>query len=195
MMRMTIMFLAVLNFVLFGIALRVLFVRERRTPVATRVMVGVGLVISCLHVYVLATAPLAATAAAWGAGLYLLAAGLFTWAAVSVRGRGFKLAYVPSRPDAVFTGGPYRLLRHPLYLSYSLAWVAGAVAAMSITLLITVAAMVAFYVGAAYREERQILRSAAGDDYRAYRRQAGVLLPKSLLPGFHSVSSRVYWGP
>ena len=58
---------------------------------------------------------------------------------------------------------------------------ASAVAAMSVPLLFSVAAMVAFYVGAAYREERQLLRSAAGDDYRAYRRQAGVLLPKSLL--------------
>jgi protein-S-isoprenylcysteine O-methyltransferase Ste14 len=54
---------------------------------------------------------------------------------------------------------------------------------MSIPLLFTAAAMVSFYVGAAYREERQILRSAAGDDYRAYRRQAGVLLPKFLVPG------------
>ena len=181
-MRMTIVLLAVMNFALFGIALRVLFERERRTPLATRLMVAVGLLISCLHIYVLATAPLAMQAAATAAGLYVLAAGLFSWAAHSVRGRGFRLAFVPNTPDAVFTGGPYRLFRHPRYLAYTLAWIAGAVAAMSIPLLFTVAAMVAFYVGAAYREERQILRSAAGDDYRAYRRQAGVLLPKFHLP-------------
>ena len=184
---MTIVLLAVMNFALFGIALRVLFARERRTPVVTRVMVWVGLVIGGLHVYVLATAPQDPAAVAWGAGLYLLAGALFTWAALSVRGRGFRLAFVPNSPDAVFTGGPYRWFRHPLYLAYSLAWIAGAVAAMNTTLLFTVAAMVAFYVGAAYREERQILRGAAGDDYRAYRRQAGVLLPKALLSGLYSV--------
>ena len=115
--------------------------------------------------------------AAIAAVLYVLAGALFSWAAHSVRGRGFKLAYVPNSPNVVFTGGPYRWFRHPLYLSYTLAWIAGAIAAMSVPLLFTVAAMVAFYVGAAYREEHQLLRSAAGDDYRAYRRQAGVLLP------------------
>ena len=183
MMRITILLLAITNFAMFAIALRLLFARERRTPLPTRVMVDVGVVVSCLHVYGLATAPLQTSAAAVAAVLYVLAAALFTWAALSVRGRGFKLAYVPSNPNAVFTGGPYRWFRHPLYLSYTLAWVAGAVAAMSVPLLFTVAAMVAFYVGAAYREERQILRSAAGDDYRAYRRQAGVLLPRVLLRG------------
>lgn len=184
MIRMTIVLLAMMNFALFGIALRVLFARERRTPLVTRLMVGVGLVVSYLHVYVLATAPLSARAAATGAGIYVLAGGLFSWAAQSVRGRGFRLAYVPGPPNVVFSGGPYRWLRHPLYLSYTLAWIAGAVAALSIPLLFTVAAMVAFYVGAAYREERQILRSASGDDYRAYRRQAGVLLPKFQFPGW-----------
>lgn len=184
MMRITLVLLALANFALFGIALRVVFAPERRTPLVTRLMVGVGLVVICLHVYALVTAPLPALAAATGAGLYVLAGALFSWAAHSVRGRGFRLAYVPNRPNAVFTGGPYRWFRHPLYLAYTLAWIAGAVAALSITLLVSVAAMVAFYVGAAYREERQILRSAAGDEYRAYRRQAGVLLPKFLLSGF-----------
>ena len=180
---MTLVLLAVMNFALFGIALRVLFERERRTPMLTRVMVGVGLAVSCLHVYALSTAPVPALAAVVGVGLYVLAGALFSWAAHSVRGRGFRLAYVPGPPSAVFSGGPYRLFRHPLYLSYTMAWLAGAVATMSIPLLFTVAAMVAFYVGAAYREERQILRSAAGDDYRAYRRQAGVLLPRFHFPG------------
>ncbi len=181
---MTTVLLAVMNFALFGIALRVLFVREGRTPLVTRLMVGVGLVVSCLHIYVLATAPLPATAAATAAGLYVLAGALFAWAAHSVHGRGFRLAYVPGTPSVVFADGPYRWFRHPLYLSYTLAWIAGAVATQSILLLVSVAAMVAFYVGAAYREERQILRSAAGDEYRAYRRQAGVLLPKFLVSGF-----------
>lgn len=182
-MRTAIVLLAMMNFALFGIALRVLFERERRTPLVTRAMVGVGLGVSCLHLYVLATAPLAMPSAATAACLYVLAGGLFAWAARSVQGRGFRLAYVPNMPDVVFTGGPYRFFRHPLYLSYTLAWIAGAVAPLSIPLLFTVAAMVAFYVGAAYREERQILRSAAGPEYRAYRRDAGVLLPKFLLRG------------
>ena len=183
MMRITILCLAIANFALFALALRLLFARERRTPLPTRVMVDVGVAISCLHVYALATSPLGTGAAAIAAVLYILAGALFSWAGLSVRGRGFRLAYVPSSPNVVFTGGPYRWFRHPLYLSYTLAWIAGAVAAMSVPLLFSVAAMVAFYAGAAYREERQLLRGAAGNAYRAYRRQAGVLLPRVLLRG------------
>ena len=183
MIRIAIVLLALVNYALFGIALRRLFTRDRRTPLATRVMVAVGSGVTCLHLYGLATEPLTARAAAVAAGLYVLAGGLFLWAAHSVRGRGFRLAYVPGAPAAVFSGGPYRWVRHPLYLSYTLAWTAGAVAVLSLHLLFTVAAMVAFYAGAAYREERQMLRSTAAAEYRAYRRRAGVLLPKALFLG------------
>ncbi len=183
MVRITIVLLALTNFALFAIALRLLFAPERRAPLATRLMVAVGSVVTCLHVYGLATSPLTVRAVTAAAGLYVLAGGLFLWAARSVRGRGFRLAYVPGTPGPVFSGGPYRWFRHPLYLSYTLAWIAGAVAVLSIHLLFTVAAMGAFYVGAAYREERQMLRSSAGAEYRAYRRRTGVLLPKVLFLG------------
>ena len=106
MIRITIVLLAITNFALFAIALRVLFARERRTPLPTRVMVDVGVVVSCVHVYALATAPLGTQAAVVAAALYILAGALFSWAAYNVRGRGFKLAYVPNSPEVVFTGGP-----------------------------------------------------------------------------------------
>ena len=57
MMRMTILILAIINFALFALALRLLFARERRMPLPTRAMVDVGVVVSCLHAYALATLP------------------------------------------------------------------------------------------------------------------------------------------
>ncbi len=95
-----------------------------------------------------------------------------------MRGRNFRLAYVDGTPPAVFCGGPDRWFRHPFYLSYTLAWFAAVVAFWDWRLLVTPAIMGAFYVAAAYREERQMLRGPAAEDYRAYGRHAGVLLPK-----------------
>jgi protein-S-isoprenylcysteine O-methyltransferase Ste14 len=77
----------------------------------------------------------------------------------------------------VFSGGPYRWIRHPFYLSYSIAWFAGVVALADRRLLLTPLVMLGFYAAAAYREERQMLRGPAAAEYRAYRRQAGVLIP------------------
>jgi len=177
-MRFAIVLLATLNFAMFGIALRVVFARDGRTAPPTRLMVSIGTVFSCLHVYLLWTAPLEPHDIAIGAVLYTLALALFSWAAHSVRGRDFRLAYSPGAPTLVFSGGPYRWVRHPLYLSYSLAWCAGVVTLSDWRLLLTLAIMLAFYIAAAYREERQMLRGPAADQYQAYRRQVGVLLPR-----------------
>lgn len=178
MMRLTIVLLAILDFALFGVALRVVFARSEGAPLPTKLLVAVGAAFSCLHVYLLGTAPLDPGGAAIGGGLYLLACALFSWTAQSVRGRNFRLAYVRGTPPAIFRGGPYRWVRHPFYLSYMLAWTAGVVALWDWRLLLTPAVMGGFYVAAAYREERQMLRSPAAEDYKAYRRQAGVLLPR-----------------
>lgn len=178
MMRLMLVLLAILNFALFGMALPVVFARSEGTPLPTKLVVAVGAAFSSLHVYLLGTAPLDPAGVTIAAGLYLLACGLFSWTAQSVRGRNFRLAYVDGSPPAVFCGGPYRWVRHPFYLSYTLAWLAGVVALGDWRLLMTPAIMGAFYVAAAYREERQLLRGPAAEDYRAYRRHAGVLLPK-----------------
>jgi protein-S-isoprenylcysteine O-methyltransferase Ste14 len=175
MLRFAIVLLAALDFALFGIGLRVVFARGGRLAAATRVVVVLGSVFGCLHVYLLATGPLEPHHMAAGAGLYTVACALFTWASHSVRGRNFRLAYAPGTPSRVFSGGPYRWVRHPFYLSYSLAWCAGVVALWDWRMLGTVAIMLAFYVAAAWGEERQLLRGPAADEYRAYRRQVGVL--------------------
>lgn len=177
-MRVTIVLLAALTFSLFGAALRVVFAPSENAPLPTRLLVALGLAFSALHLYLLATAPLTPGGACLGGALYSLACALFLWTAFSVRGRRFKLAYAPGTPPAVYAGGPYRWLRHPFYLSYTLAWCAGVIALSDWRLLLTVATMLAFYVGAAYREERQMLRGPAAAQYRAYRRHTGVLVPR-----------------
>jgi len=177
-MRISIVLLAILTFSLFGLALRVVFTSRGRQATATRLVVIVGSAFSCLHVSLLVTADLQPWGVALGAALYTSGCALFVWTARSVRGRDFRLAYSASRPVEVFARGPYRWVRHPFYLSYTLAWLAGIVALSDGRLLPTLTVMLAFYVGAAYLEERQLLRGPTASDYRAYRRQVGLLLPR-----------------
>lgn len=176
--RISIVLLSALTFSLFGLALRVVFASRGEQQTATRLVVVVGTACSGLHVYLLATVPLQPTYAALGAVFYLSACALFLWTAHSVRGRDFRLAYAPSKPIEVFARGPYRWVRHPFYLSYTIAWLAGVVALSEPRLVPTLAIMLAFYVGAAYLEERQMLRGPTARAYRTYRRHVGVLLPR-----------------
>jgi protein-S-isoprenylcysteine O-methyltransferase Ste14 len=119
MLKVSIVLLAAVTFLLFGAALRFVFARSERTPIATRLLVAAGAACSCLHLYLLWTAHLEARSVRAGAAFYLLACVLFVWTARSVHGRNFRLAYVPGMPAALFRGGPYRWVRHPFYLSYT----------------------------------------------------------------------------
>jgi protein-S-isoprenylcysteine O-methyltransferase Ste14 len=114
--------------------------------------------------------------------LFLLAHLLF-WSAVAVhRQDPPAIAFSDRPPRSLVTGGPYRLVRHPFYASYLVAWLAGACVAGSPWLALAAAWMFVFYYLAASREEAELLASGAlGAEYRRYRRRTGMFLPR-LLP-------------
>ena len=66
------------------------------------------------------------------------------------------------RPDRVLRTGPFRFVRHPLYLAYSLAWLAAPVAMNSALLGLTAAGLIACYAASAVEEERRLLASPLG---------------------------------
>src|SRR5687767_7646044 len=73
-------------------------------------------------------------------GVLLLAASLaLFWATVGVNlGRPLSLAFSRDQPAHLVTVGPYKLVRHPFYLAYTLAWVGGTVATAQPALALTV---------------------------------------------------------
>jgi protein-S-isoprenylcysteine O-methyltransferase Ste14 len=119
------------------------------------------------------------------AGLLLfLSAHLLFWSAVAVHRKAPPaIAFSERPPRSLTTGGPYRLIRHPFYTSYLLAWLGGACAAGSAYLALAAAWMFVFYYLAAVREEAEMLASATfGAEYGRYRRRTGMFLPSLLRP-------------
>jgi len=81
----------------------------------------------------------------------------------------------PYTPLAFRTPGPYRLVRHPLYVGWMLAF--WATPTMTIAHLVF-ALVTAGYILAAIRFEETDLVQAHGDTYRRYRERVGMLVPR-----------------
>jgi len=104
-------------------------------------------------------------------GLGLVGFSLSLWAAAYL-GRSFAVL-VAVKP--VVTGGPYRFVRHPIYLSYGFHAAALVCAYGSIAFAVLVAGHVALLLYRARLEEDLLVRSSA--EYRAYRERTPFLLP------------------
>jgi protein-S-isoprenylcysteine O-methyltransferase len=78
----------------------------------------------------------------------------------------------------VVRSGPYRLVRHPLYLAAFAIWLALALAfaspvALGLTLLYVIPSYVIYL-----RAEEEMLLTQLGDAYRRYQRDVGMLFPR-----------------
>ena len=80
-------------------------------------------------------------------------------------------------PRSRLRTGPFRFVRHPLYLAYSLAWLAVPVAMNSALLGLTAAGLIACYAASAVEEERRLLASPLGAEYREYMKSTRRLVP------------------
>lgn len=103
---------------------------------------------------------------------------LYEWGRRTVRGRGLHIAWSGEVPDRVCTLGPYQWVRHPIYLSYMLAFVALAAALPTWPMLALVLLNIAVFVHAARNDERSLAASPLQEAYARYRRSTGMLLPR-----------------
>jgi len=101
----------------------------------------------------------------------------FTYAALQTLGKQWSLAARLVQGHELVTGGPYSLVRHPIYTSM-FGMLIGTAIAMSQwpELLIGI---VIFLLGTALRirAEEQLLIDAFGDEYREYARKVPALIP------------------
>jgi protein-S-isoprenylcysteine O-methyltransferase Ste14 len=110
--------------------------------------------------------------------LFVVSLGLFAWTVSSTRQTPPTLAFDTDAPSFLLRHGPYRYVRHPFYLSYLLFWTGTACAFSGILPWAAPAVMAAVYARAATREERKFAHSDLATAYDAYRRRAGMFLPR-----------------
>jgi protein-S-isoprenylcysteine O-methyltransferase Ste14 len=115
---------------------------------------------------------------AWraGVGLALLAAGLgfAVWARVKL-GRNWGMPMTQKNEPELVTGGPYRLVRHPIYSGILLAG-AGTAVTLSWIWLIAAGLAAIYFLYSATVEERY-LAGQFPNSYPAYRRSTKMLVP------------------
>jgi protein-S-isoprenylcysteine O-methyltransferase Ste14 len=103
---------------------------------------------------------------------------LYEWARHAIWGRRFGVGLGHHVPDAVCESGPYRYIRHPIYMAYVLAYVAGLVALPHWVTGSLLAANLGLFVYMANDDEKTIEASPLAADYSAYRERTGKFLPK-----------------
>jgi protein-S-isoprenylcysteine O-methyltransferase Ste14 len=168
---------AALTFLDLGRSMR-RFRDARHRGAAKAVLVVSAYACAATHLAALALLPAGPVACrVAGVGCYLLALVVFRRARAAHGAERPAFAFVPAVPGWFTRAGPYRLVRHPIYTSYLLAWAAAPVACASPLLGLTVLWMLVLHRRAARQEERAFASSPFAAEYAAYRRQTGMFFP------------------
>src|SRR5262249_13208273 len=112
-----------------------------------------------------------------GTGLFGLALGVYWWARAAHGKERPNFAFIPTTPTVLTQEGPYRVIRHPIYTAYLLAWIAGPVICAQPLLLLLTLFMVGLYWHAARQEERWFAGSDLAAAYDRYRSRTGMFFP------------------
>jgi protein-S-isoprenylcysteine O-methyltransferase Ste14 len=136
------------------------------------------------------------TAATGFAGQLLQLGGLACMACAAL-GRIWSSVFIAGFKDTqLVSGGPYAMLRHPLYVLSLLAMLGAGLTTRSLAITLTLlVAFAAIYLRAARNEERY-LRGAHGDAYDRYAREVRAFLPRwsaYTVPAALEVRPRVLW--
>jgi protein-S-isoprenylcysteine O-methyltransferase Ste14 len=164
--------------IIIAVAIQDFFVDSRLNNPRVRALQDLGVVLAVSQFGVLllrgAAGPNWAIA---GIAMYVTATLLFLSALEAARRVPLPRTFVDDPPPkALITGGPFALVRHPFYVSYSIAWLAAPVATHGPLLAAFSGLAIVIYAIAARREERQ-LEDRFGEAYRTYKRGAGMLVP------------------
>jgi protein-S-isoprenylcysteine O-methyltransferase Ste14 len=100
------------------------------------------------------------------------------WSAVRACGvQRLSAIFDTDTPVHLVRRGPYRLVRHPFYISYTIFWLAGWLGSGSLVALVGAVAMAGWYLLAIREEERKFAASPLAGEYAEYRRRAGLMWP------------------
>ena len=116
------------------------------------------------------------TVEALGIATYVAGCGLMMWALLTLSS-SYQLGGMAPRPqDALVTGGPYALVRHPMYAA-ALAMVLGLTLALQSLGCFAVFVVYLVLLSFLMPQEEAGLRSAYGETYESYARSVPRLIP------------------
>jgi len=105
-----------------------------------------------------------------------LAVGVRVWAAVAL-GKYYTTTLMVTEGQAVFTSGPYALVRHPGYLGEVLLWTGFAILSSNAVLFIVIPVMLlAAYLYRIASEEAMLVKEL-GESYVQYQKRTHRLIP------------------
>lgn len=162
----------------FGWGMRVFFAQPSGYTSGMKAITACGYAFAVLHLGAILLARSVSRERFWSAAMiYAAGLALYWWAIAANRKFRLSAAFSDDVPIHLVENGPYRLVRHPFYCSYLLVWSAGVIGSGRLWLLVTVGVMLAIYLRAAYLEERKFARCPLANEYEAFRRRTGLLIP------------------
>ena len=163
--------------IIIAVAIQDFFVDSRVNNPRIRALQDLGVGLAVMHFGVLLVRGSAGPGwAIAGIALYAAATTLFLSSVEAARRVPLARTLVEGPPKSLITTGPFAVIRHPFYLSFSLAWLAAPVASHGIVIMLLSIGAIAVYVIAARREERE-LEDRFGEAYRNYKLGTGYVLP------------------
>lgn len=103
---------------------------------------------------------------------------LYEWARHVIWGRSFYIAWSGDVPDNLCDRGPYAHIRHPIYASYILAFLAVLIAMPTLTTLAVFVFNAGLFTHAALSDERSLTSGTFGAEYAQYKKRTGMFLPR-----------------
>lgn len=164
-------------FLSFAWGMRYFFLHPGKGSAGMKVIQACGTVFALLHLWAILFYAENAVGGWIAAVLYSGSLALFWWAIRANRSQSLTAAFLDDLPVHLVNRGPYRVIRHPFYTSYLLAWAAGVLAVERWWLAPTFIVMLAIYWNASKVEENKFARSSLGAAYAAYRARTGRFLP------------------
>jgi protein-S-isoprenylcysteine O-methyltransferase Ste14 len=120
----------------------------------------------------------------WASSTAILAMVLFSsslgllWSAVITHiKKPLYFAFTDQPPDRLSVIGPYAIVRHPVYSSYLIGWLAGVCISGSIVYILIPIIMGMIYLQAIHLEESQYRSSNWSKDYEHYQSKVKKLIP------------------
>jgi protein-S-isoprenylcysteine O-methyltransferase Ste14 len=165
--------------IVFAVALQNFFVQPPVLTRMQRLFQDLSVLVGVTHGLALLVLDTAGTVwAATGIALYSGALALFLSAIEAARRVPMTRTFVYSpKCDTILTKGPYRVIRHPIYLSYSLAWLAAPIAMHSVLLALTAIFMITCYVISAREEERLLASGPKAEEYAILKARTWRMIP------------------